>query len=45
MYRQIPWELVADPLGFAERTLGTTGPENFSWFFVINSRTFFRNVR
>jgi hypothetical protein len=25
MYPQIPWELVADPLGFVERTVGTTG--------------------
>jgi hypothetical protein len=24
MYPRIPWELVADPLGYAERTLGTT---------------------
>ena len=25
MYPRIPWELVADPLGFVERTVGTTG--------------------
>ena len=24
MYAWIPWELVADPLGFVERTVGTT---------------------
>jgi len=24
MYPRIPWELVVDPLGSAERTLGTT---------------------
>jgi hypothetical protein len=24
MYPRIPWELVADPLGSAEHTLGTT---------------------
>jgi hypothetical protein len=24
MYRRIPWELVADPLGSSEHTLGTT---------------------
>jgi hypothetical protein len=28
MYPQIPWELVADPLGFAKRTLGTSALEN-----------------
>jgi len=27
MYSQIPWELVADPLGTAEHTLGTTDAE------------------
>jgi len=32
MCQQIRWELVADPLGFAERNLGTTVPKNFSWF-------------
>jgi len=25
MYPRKPWELVADPLGSAEHTLGTTG--------------------
>ena len=25
MYPRIPWELFADPLGFVERTVGTTG--------------------
>ena len=25
MYPWIPWELVPDPLGFVERTVGTTG--------------------
>jgi len=25
MYRQIPWELVTDPLGFMWHTLGNTG--------------------
>jgi len=27
MYPWIPWEMVADPLGFAEHSLGTTGVE------------------
>jgi hypothetical protein len=26
MYPQLPWELVADPLGSAEHTLGITAP-------------------
>jgi len=26
MYPQLSWELVADPLGSAEHTLGTTAP-------------------
>jgi hypothetical protein len=25
MYRQLPWELVTDPLGFIVHTLGNTG--------------------
>jgi len=28
MYPWIPWELVADPLGSSEHTLGTTGIPN-----------------
>ena len=27
MYPLIPWELIADPLGSADYTLGTTGTE------------------
>jgi len=27
MYPWIPWEMVADPLGSAEHTVGTTGVE------------------
>jgi len=29
MYPRFPWELVADPLGSAERTLGNTGIEEW----------------
>jgi len=30
MYSRIPWELVADPLRYAEHTLGTTVLDVFS---------------
>jgi hypothetical protein len=29
MYPQIPWQLVADPLGTAQYSLGTTEPERY----------------
>jgi hypothetical protein len=38
MYPRIPWELVADPLGSAEHTLGTTALEHqlYTKLFLIN---------
>ena len=36
MYPWIPWEMVADPLGSAEHTLGTTG---LGGFCNTNTRT------
>jgi hypothetical protein len=38
MYPRIPWELVADPLGSAEHTLGTTALEHqhYTKLLLIN---------
>ena len=45
MYPRIPWELVADPLGSAEHTLGTTALEQrFSNFFQVGTTFISQNV-
>ena len=40
MYPRIPWELVADPLGYAEHTLGTTVLDQ--WYSTWGTRRHFR---